>query len=256
MLRRWMMLLVMALGLAAPMMGVAAQDEDVQQRLIDTVTATDPFVEWLSQYPNYQANASGPDENGVWYIEFYDESWEEWLGYANINQDSLEILDSFAPLPLDNERYQAQLELLKIHVLNDAEVLAWLNETPNLWDVYPEWNRWDQRWQLVFYRGIEGVMVYATVDEENEDVWISEIFDPNILSEADALESDRNDAINLAYQVDGADEALEGYDGWTTYTEQQGDHVWSVSFVSGETTLIYALIDVERDEILESETMP
>jgi hypothetical protein len=242
--------------LATVWVGAAFAQDDEQpaapQEIIDAVAESDTFADWLVNYPNYQFNASGPDENGIWYVEFYDEPWEEWLGYANINETTLEIIESYAPKPLSPDVYQAQLDVLRTYVLNDAEVLAWLNNVPDLWDVYPDYNRWDQRWELGFYRGIQGVRVLATVDED-DNVWISDIIDPNVLDEATARQEARDAAIALAYTAEGVDDALNGYDDWTTYVEQQGDTVWSVSFVSGEDALFFALVDLEREEVLQAE---
>nr|MCU0476312.1 hypothetical protein [Anaerolineae bacterium] len=76
--------------LATVWVGAAFAQDDEQpaapQEIIDAVAESDTFADWLVNYPNYQFNASGPDENGIWYVEFYDEPWEEWLGYANINE--------------------------------------------------------------------------------------------------------------------------------------------------------------------------
>jgi hypothetical protein len=252
--RKSLLFALMVMALCWPGLAAAAQDDNEAQgqALAETVAATDLFTEWLSAYPNYHFNAYGPDENGVWYIEFYDEPWEEWLGYANINQDTLEILESFAPVPLDADVYQEQLAALQEYVLNDAEVLAWLNNTPDLWEVYPDWNRWEQQWEIRFSRGIVGVLILATVDE-NDDVYLGEILDPNQLDEEEALQAARDSAINLAYSAKNADSALSGHDDWKTYVEQQGDTIWSVSFVSGEDLLLFALVDIERQEVLQSE---
>lgn len=252
--RKSLLLALMVMALSWSGLVVTAQDDDEAQgqALAETVAAIEPFASWLTAYPDYNFNAYGPDENGIWYIEFYDEPEEEWLGYANINQDTLEIIDSFAPVPLAADVYQQQLALIQTYVLNDAEVLAWLNNTPTLWDLYADWNRWDQQWELRFSRGIVGVLILATVDE-NEDVYLGEILDPNQLDEDEARQEARDSAINLAYSAKNADAALAGHDDWTTYVEPQGEHAWSVSFVSGQDLLLFVLVDIERQVVLQSE---
>jgi len=253
--KRFTLITMLIAALFSMSLFATAQDDEQAappDELLAAVTESEMFADWLPNYPNYQFNASGPDEDGIWYVEFYDEPWEEWLGYANIHENTFEITESSAPKPLSPEDYDAQLALIQQYVIADSEVLGWLNNVPNLWDVYPDWNRWEQRWDIGFYRGIQGVVVYASVDE-NGDVYLQDILDPNILDEEEAREEARNQAINLAYGAEGADAALEGYDEWTTYVEQQGDGMWSVSFVSGESVLLFVLVDVEQDVIVSAE---
>jgi hypothetical protein len=219
--------------------------------LVEVVEQSELFADWLARHPGYTPKAYGPDENGLWYIEFYSAD-DEWLGYANVDAASGEITGSFAPVPLQPADYQTQLDAIRLHVLADAEVLAWLNNQPDLWEVYPEWNRWEQRWDIGFYRGIEGVMVYAVVDE-NGDVYIADVLDPHQLDEAAALAEARDRAITLAYSAGGVDKALAGSDDWTTYAEPQGETQWGVTFVSGDRALFFALVDVEAGEVLSAE---
>lgn len=240
--------------LILPFAGIHAQSEDEKREaLVAIVADSDEFSDWLEDYPDYQFNAWGPDENQIWYIEFFDESWEEWLGYANINEDSLEIQDSFAPKPLPTDVYQEQLDIVLPYVLADAEVMGWLNDNPDLWDNYTDWNRWEQIWDVAFYRGITAVVVKVRVDE-NSNPYIDAIVDPNVLDEEDALDEARNAAINLAYGAEGIDAALEGYDDWASYAEPQGGDVWSVTFAATDKLLFFALVNLENEEILETYT--
>ncbi|HYO88496.1 MAG TPA: hypothetical protein VER79_07595 [Candidatus Limnocylindrales bacterium] len=222
------------------------------EKIIRAVAESPMFQDWLRSNPDYEVDANGPDDSGMWYLDFYNAGREEWIGYAIVNGNTLEITESFAPTPLPPDVYQAQLALVSEYVLNDAEVLARLNNLPRLWDMYPDWNRWDQRWEVAFRRGITGVTVWAQVGE-NDDVWIADIVDPNALDEEEARQHARDSAINLAYSADGVDAALSGHDDWTTYAEQQGDTVWGVSFVDGDERLVFVLVDVSREQVLDVE---
>ncbi len=244
-------LLVLALS-AFTLIATAQETRYSSEKVIGAAAESPMFQEWLRLNPGYQVDASGPDDNGMWYLDFYDASRDEWIGYAVVNGDTLEITELFAPTPLPADVYQAQLSLVTEIVEHDAEVLARLNNLPRLWDVYTDWNRWDQRWEVTFYRGIEGVTVYAQVGE-NDDVWIADIVDPNALEEEDARQHARDTAVNLAYSAEGVDAALSGHDDWTTYAEPQGEDVWGVSFVDGDERLIFVLVDVARERVLEVE---
>lgn len=228
----------------------AQDDEALKQHLIEVVAGSEMFTDWLTTYPDYIANASGPDDNNVWYVEFYnDDSYSEWIGYANIDADDDEIQDSFAPKPLPADVYQEQLPRVNAFALADPEVLARLNGNPDLWDMYSDWNRWEAKWDVVFYRGIDAVLVRMMVDENN--IYLEDILDPNQLSEEEALNDARNTAINLAYGGEGVGQALDGHDNWTTYAEQQDENQWSVTFAENDTELAFVLVDVSSEEILD-----
>jgi hypothetical protein len=244
---------LLVLLLAAAVMPAFAQDSAYSsEKIINVVAESDLFFDWLALNPGYEVDASGPDDSGMWYLDFYNANREEWIGYAIVNGNTLEITEAFAPTPLPPDVYQAQLAIINEVVRNDAEVLARLDNLPRLWDSYTDWNRWDQRWEVAFRRGLEAVTVYAQVDE-NDDVWIADIVDPNALEAEEARQHARDSAVNLAYSADGVDAALNGHDDWTTYAEPQGESVWGVSFVAGDERLIFVLVDVAREQVLDVE---
>lgn len=229
---------------------VYAQDDDAdKQRVIQIAAESDVFTEWLAGHPNYHADAWGPDENGVWYVEFKKDGDDEWLGYANVNANTGEIQDAFAPKPLPTDVYQEQLPRVTAYVKADVEVLARLDNNLDLWDMYPDWNRWDATWDVAFYRGIDGLVVKLKFDE-NDNLYIENFVDPNELSADEQADQARNDAINVAYGVEEVWAALEGYDDWSTYVETQGDHVLSVSFASGDATLVTVLVKVDDGQVM------
>ena len=227
------------------LMAVQAQDDEaIKQKVIQIAADSDMFKDWLASHPNYRSNASGPDNNGIWYVEFKTEADDEWLGYANVNANTGEIQDAFAPKPLSTEVYQEQLPEVTAFALADAEVLARLNNNPKLWQMYPDWNRWDATWDVSFMRGIDGIVVKLKFGDDQK-LHIDKIVDPNELSADEKVDKARDDAISLAYGADGVGDALNGHDNWSTYVEQQGNNRWSVSFVDGDTPLTTVIVDVK-----------
>lgn len=244
-------LLLLAALLTFAGLRVYAQDnEATKQKVIQIATESDMFKDWLAAHPNYKSDASGPDDSGIWYVEFKTADDSEWLGYANVNANTGEIKDAFAPKTLSTEVYQQQLPEVTAFALADTEVLARLNNNPKLWKMYPDWNRWDATWDVGFYRGIDGIVVKLKYDE-NQKPYIEKIVNPNELSDDEKLNKAQNDAINLAYGADGVGDALKGHDRWATYVEQQSDNGWSVSFVDGDTILSTVLVDVKTGKVLK-----
>jgi hypothetical protein len=247
----WLLGLIALLTLTGVSSMYAQDDEEARkQALVQIVASTPEFSEWLDGYANWQGAAYPPEDGTVWYVEFYNESGDEWLGYANVEANTGEIQDSFIPKPLPTDVYQAQLEKVQKLVLDDPEVLARLGD-PVLWDMYPDYNRWEAVWDVYFYRGVDALLVKAAIEDAYFS--ISQISDPNELNEDQQVEDARNQAISLAYSAEGVDGALDGHDDWKTYAEPQGGSRWSVSFAAGEQELFYALVDIQSGAILAAE---
>ncbi len=245
------LLTVLALVVLIPAAGVPviAQGGD-EQTAINLAATSGEFADWLAGYNHWQGSAYPDDtEPGLWYVDFYDETVDEWLGWAAVDLNTGEIVDSFVPRPLPPEEFQAGQERVTAFVLNDPEVLALL-EDPDLWELGVDFNRYDQQWEAWFARGLDALVV--TLYQDGDNFYIDEIEDANALSEQQALQAARDQAITLAYEAEGVWEALDGVDDWYTYTERQGDNLWSVEFTTADGELFYALVDVAAEKVLET----
>jgi hypothetical protein len=227
-----------------------AQDDEISQALVQVVALSETFADWLPNYEGWYGNAWETEYPGVYYVEFYNGDGSEWLGYATINRATGEIYESFAPKPLSPDMYQHQLELIETLVLDDSEVAAVLGDA-RLWDRYTDYNRWEQVWEVRFYRGLDAILVRAALDE-NDFFWLDSIADENELTEDQAIQDARDRAVSLAYDADGVDRALTGYDNWTTIVQHIRGSQWSVSFVVPERELFYALVDLATARVVES----
>ncbi len=228
----------------------AQEEGDISPMLIDFVAHSPAFIEWLAGYNDYNANA-WIEYDDVWKIEFYDESWDEWLGYALIDSKTGEIIEAFVPLPLPQDVFERQQARIEVLLFDDPEINALIVDRL-LWEYWFDYNRYDQVWEAYFYRGVAAWTIVMSFDEEIGGFSIEEIYDPNELDEEAAIADSRDQAIELAYNANGIDAALDGFDDWQTYVENQGGAVWSVTFVSGDEELFYALVDIASEQILES----
>lgn len=249
----WAVLAAMALFGSLSLNAVFAQEsqEETEQRLIQIAAESDTFVDWLAQHEGWVGHSYPPDEGVVWYTEFFtNENNDEWLGYANVNAETGEIQDAFAPIPLPTDQFQEIQPRIQQLVLDDPEVQARVGDLAT-WDVYTDYNRYDADWEIAFYRGVEAVLVKATL-EEGDDFSIHEIVNPHELTDEQNEQIARDTAIGLAYGAPDIDKALDGHDNWKTYVENQGGTRWSVSFNADDRELFYALVDVSSNKVLES----
>jgi hypothetical protein len=234
---------------ALAILPVGAQSEEEIREVVLAALTTDPvFVGWIDQFPDFDASVYAIDGN-LWQADFFNnENRDEWIGYGQVDISTAEVTEAYAPRPLDPETYQAQLPKVEVVVLADPEVLARLGDAA-LWERYTDFNRWEQRWEVYFVRGIESLAVGLWMNE-NGRMSVDEIFNPNELEAEEAEQAAKDEAINLAYSGEGIDAALEGYDDWTTYVEHVDGPRWTVSFNTGDAELFFALVDVEADAVV------
>jgi hypothetical protein len=245
-----LLLVTVLLGMVfSPVQGQT--EEEVRDALIAIVAAQPPFRDWLANYPNWIGQGNDDDGDGIWYIDFHSENWEEWLGWAGIDRATLTITDSFVPAPLSDSEYAEQLQAAREYILTDSEVLAWLDNRPERWATWEYFNRWDRYWELNYFYGTRAVEVRVKFDDNDGLPYVEGIYDRNALEEAEAQDARRNRAVELAYSAEGMWSALENADDWMTYVEWQYDAVWSVNFVVGSRSRVYVLVDLDGEKVLD-----
>jgi hypothetical protein len=247
------MLLFLCIAWLVTTLPAAAQaDPDTTDALVAVIAQHEEFADWLPAFPNFYAEAWGPDEAGVWEVHFHDLDSEEWLGYATVDAATATVIEAFAPKPLPADVYAAQLDLVSRVLRTDPEVLGWLGSVPENYETYADFDRWERVWNVLFYRGLEGFGVRARIDSLSGDVVIEAVLALPVLEAVLALQDRRSRAIDLAYQVDGVWDVLSDYDDWYTYVQWQHDDVWSVSFAANDTTLFYAEVDLTTGTVLQA----
>lgn len=226
----------------------AQDDDDLQQKAIDLLASQDDVAAFLESYPDWQGEAWNED-GSIWGVDLYSEVADEWLGYGRVNVETGEVLEYFVPKPLPPAQFAEMQPRIEQYVLADPEVLALLGD-PLLWNIWIDFNRWEQMWEFAAHRGLDGWIVRVYV--EDDYVHIDDIIDANELEAAEAQAQARHEAIFLASEADGLWEALEGIDEWFTYAEQQRGPLWSVTFATEDNELFFAVVNIETGVIIET----
>lgn len=233
-----------------------SNDDDIElgdeaRQAIQLVAEIPEVAAWLATFPDWAGDAWQDEEDGRFYeVDLYSEAADEWLGWAYVNVADGVVEDYFVPRELTAEEFQAGQARVEQFVLSDEEVLARLGDAAN-WEHDTWYNRWDANWEVWFWNGLEEVAV--TINIWEDEIYLDRIYDPTELEAEEASENSKNEAIGLAWGAEGIDQALSGVDNWQTYASQQSDTVWAVSFVGDGQELFYVLVDVENEQILESE---
>lgn len=228
-----------------------AELSDEARQAIQLVAEIPEVATWLATYPDWAGDAWQDEEDGRFYsVDFYSEAADEWLGWGTVNVADGIVEDYFVPRELTAEEFQAGLARVEQFVFNDEEVLARLGDAAT-WEHDTWYDRWDAKWEIWFWNGLEEMA--ATVSIWEDDIYLDRIYDPTEMEAEEAVENSKNEAIGLAWGAEGIDQALSGVDNWQTYASQQSDTVWAVSFVGDGEELFYVLVDLENEQILESE---
>ena len=220
------------------------------QQAIQILLGETAVSEFLATYPDWAGDAwPENEEETIWGVDLYSDAADEWLGWGEVNIETGEILEYFVPRDLSAEEFQAGLAEVEAFVLNDAEILARLGNAVE-WERDTYYDRWEQLWEIYFYKGLDEIVVIVYRDEEG--MYLEEIANPNQLEVEEQAEFNRNQAIELAYEAEGIDQALDGSDNWVTFVADQGNSQWLVEFVADEELQFYALVDITNRQILES----
>lgn len=232
-----------------------AQDNEAlseQEALAVQLMAEVPEVAgWLASFPDWTGSAWTEGEDGIYYtVDLYSAAADEWLGWGYVNVADGVVEDYFVPRELSAEEFQIGRERVEAFVFSDEEVLARLGNVDD-WGYDTWYNRWDANWQVWFWYGLEELAV--TVNFWEDEPYLDAIYNPAEFEAEEAAENSKNQAIELAWQAEGIDQAVAGVDNWQTYVAQQGDTVWAVTFATEDRELFYALVDIASWTVLESE---
>ncbi len=210
----------------------------------------DNMSQFLSAYPNWVAEVWEDDEN-LFGIDIYDGNTEEWLGWGQVDFADGTVVDSYVPMDLSPELFQARRDLVEAFIFADAELLARL-EAIEQWEYETYYNKWDEAFETYFYKGLDELVVISFVDSENNEIYIETIEDPAALSEEDTLREVQDRAVVIAYEAENLWDYLRDVDDWSTYVTPIDDSQWMVEFATTDARLFYALVDVSSEKIIET----
>ncbi len=246
--------LLVALALGAPVGNAAhAQDDPQAEQAIQLVAQAEEFADFLAGYADWEGQAEQEDGDW-WYVDFWSDAADEWLGDATVNIKTGEIRDSFVPRPLPADEYADLQPRVQTYALEDAAVQALLGD-PTQWDIWTDYDRFDGQWYVDFMHGLDHYVAVVRVDTNDagkQVLVVDDLFDANDMDAEQLDRANRDAAVALAYEAEGIGAALEGYDNWTSYVEPMEENIYSVEFVNDGQELFHAVVNLAERTILES----
>ncbi len=224
--------------------GLEDDEKAVQILLGETAVS-----EFLSNHDGWISDVWQEDDNStLWTVEFYDANEEEWLGWGEVDVQSSTILDFYVPRELSPEEFQTGMVQVEKLVLNDAGVQARLGD-PDLWEHDTEYDSESEAWTVEFWHGLDALEAIVYLDEDG--AYLEEIVNPNQLEAEEQAAYERDLAVELSWEADGIDAALDGVDNWHTLVSPQGE-LWAVSYIANDEELFFALVDIDAELIIDS----
>lgn len=241
-------LVVMVLGTLA---GTAfAQDEELRDQVIAVAAASEEFVEALANYETYDTWAEPLEEDpNTWFVEFYVESEDIFIGEALVDTTTWEIVESFVVEVLSEAELQAGEALVLNAIMSDSEVMAVVKD-PSEWQIFVQYEGFDNMWSVVFINGLNEWEALVGVFEG--EAYIESFTQLEAMDAYEEMEDERGRAVMLAFEAEGVDAALEGIDNWGTFAQPQADGTWSVLFVTFDRALFFVMVDLANETILEA----
>lgn len=230
---------------ATAAINIAAQSEDLSEVLAGQEWEAEVFAEGENIY-------------GVDFFRTgdFDEKEEgRFLAWALVDIENGLVVETFKPYLLSEEELERLSLQVQALVLRDAEVAMVIGD-PIGWNIEVYWDAFESAFYVSFYRGLDSyvALVYYTADDEEAGEFFFEaFFNEYMMDEAAAALERRDRAITLAFEADGIDDALAGYDDWETIVQEISETEASVEFVVGSERLFFALVDLENNQIIESE---
>ena len=215
---------------------------------VQLIVQNDGVATFLAEQPDWRAEAYA-DSATDWHVDFY--RGDEWLAFAHINVETLEVFDTRFPVELSEAAFNGLREKIETLIFNDAELQALLVD-PDWWDYEVRYDAYDQSWWVEFWREIDDYTVVLSRDGER--FYVEDIYDPNALDEEEARRVERDRAVEIAWQAEGIGAALDGVDDWRAYAEPQQGGRWTVEFAGEGRSLFTVLVDLDNGEVLESGT--
>lgn len=226
------------------------QERDALELLVQETS----IARLLAQTADWHTEMWTNDDEQTMEIDLFNAEWE-WIAWGSVrltdNGRPESVGEIYAPKQLTAEEEQQQRSMAEALVLADGAVLQILGD-PSGWEMYSWYDEWEATWDVNFYRGLDEIGV--RVDNYEGEMMVDEIRNLALLDEEQQIVENQNQAIELAWQAEGIDEALFGAEEeveWQTYVTHLGGSEYGVSFASADNELFFAAVNIETNQVLE-----
>ena len=229
-------------------------DTNQERDALELLVKETSIARLLAKTPDWHVEMWTNDEEQTMEIDLFNADWG-WIAWGNValtsNGRPESVVEVYAPKQLTAAEEQSQRAAAEALVLADGAVLEILGD-PNAWEMYSWYDEWEGAWDVNFNKGLDEIGV--RVDNYDGEFMVGEISNLALLDEEQQISDNQNQAIELAWQAEGIDEALFGGDEdeeWQTFVTHLGGSEYGVSFASADKELFFAAVDIAAGQVLD-----
>jgi hypothetical protein len=206
------------------------------------------FAKGLADRPNWSANAyETKNRYGLWRVEFYDEGGNS-LGWADVSLEKARLFAWDAAIEVTESQYDEAKEKLLEFLRNDPTAQEMVGSVDDAYDHWVGYDSWRECWMVHIERGADSLDVTLrsrrSESRSLEDLYLEKVYAANIMSYGDWQNANGAQVVAVAFENPEIAAAVRGIDGWTTATERLDGDAWKVRFLSGETVIAEADVNI------------
>lgn len=241
---RFLGLLSLLLSLSSFFFSFAQTAQDA----INLATEHPAFAKALADRPNWSANAyDTKNRYGIWRVEFFDEGGNG-LGWADVNLEQQRVYSWDTSFDITENQYAEAEQILMDFLRQDQlanELVGSVDDSYNYWVGYDGWR---ECWTVHIDRGVDSLdlIVRSRRSEPRslDHLYLERVNIINIMSYGDWQNANSANVVAVAFEHPDIAAAVRDVDGWTTQTEKLEGEAWKVRFLSGETIVAEADVNM------------
>jgi hypothetical protein len=206
------------------------------------------FAKGLADRPGWTANAyDTKGRYGIWRVEFYDANGNG-MGWADVSLEQYRLYAWDATVEVIETQYAEVEQILLDFLRNDDMAKDMIGSIDDAYGYWVGYDSWRECWMVHVDRGADSLDLTVRSRRSDtkslEGLYLEKVYVANIMSYGDWQNANGAQIVAVAFENPEIAAAVRDVDGWTTATEKLDGDAWKVRFLSGETVLAEADVNM------------
>jgi hypothetical protein len=206
------------------------------------------FAKALADRPGWTANAYDPKSRyGIWRVEFYDADGNG-MGWADVSLEQYRLYAWDAAFDVIESQYAEAEQILLDFLRNDKIANDMIGSVDDAYGYWVGYDSWREVWMVHLDRGADSLDLTLRSRRSEakslEGLYLEKVYVANIMSYDDWQNANGAQVVAVAFENPDIAAAVRDIDGWTTATEKLDGEAWKVRFLSGETVIAEADVNM------------
>lgn len=229
---------------------VAQTADDV----INLAASHSAFARALADRPGWTARTyNTKNDYGIWRVEFQDAEGN-YLGYSDVNPEKQLVYAWQTEFDLLDGQYAEAEEALLNFARQDPTVISMIGNIDERNGQWFGFDAWRNVWVLYIDRWPNASVELnfrssSTTPRSLENLYLEKVLVQDVMSYDDWHSASASQAVQIAFTAPEIAAAVRDQT-WTTHTEHIEGNTWKIHFMSGETELAEADVDVNEGSLL------